>query len=194
MTSIAPPERVRTRLIRTLPDLLLITPPQADSVHRIITARVVKIISASLLICIMVTKALSFPLPSPVLSHGHTQALLPIGGYLASPACYPCWEAVINVIQLSSSLLFAADGARISSQHGHQPYRYRYRYRQKASTAMSSIALSELAFIQEVLAAQGFRRWHKRAELTPGARYYHAMTTMGSGIGLLGYLRRCQLR
>ena len=149
---------------------------------RIKTTIVVKIIFTSMLIGLMKNKAHSFPLPSPIVTAEHTQTLLPLASYLTNPACYPCWEALINVMQLSSAALFTADAVRIGSQLATN--RTVTDIELKAGTVMSSIALAELALIQEILAAQGFRRWYNKAPLTPGARYYHPITTMGSSIGL----------
>ena len=143
---------------------------------------IIKAVITSLFISFSGTSAATPPLPVPLFTPEHAGALLPLVGYLVSPSCYSCWETIINTMQLTSATLLTVDGTRIASQVALN--RTVTEPEQKAGTAMASVAIAEVAIIQEVLAAQGFKRWSRQAELTPGARYYHAITSMGSGIGL----------
>ncbi|MGI9279818.1 MAG: hypothetical protein ACR2PX_09320 [Endozoicomonas sp.] len=124
-----------------------------------------------------------FPNPIPLFTPVQAQNLLPLVNAFSDSQLQPCWEVIINSLQLSSSLFFAADGARIvsllaSNRSISEPEAL-------SGKVLSSTALAELSAIQGVLAIQGFKRWHSKAPLTPGARYIHALTTSGSGAGLL---------
>jgi uncharacterized membrane protein len=143
---------------------------------------VLKAITFSLLLVFTRHNVQSFPL-APVLTPEHAQALLPIGSIITDPALSPCRDALTNTLQLSAALLFTADGLRIASQLATN--RTVTEAEDKAGTALSSIALGELSLIQSVLSLQSFKQWQQGGKLAPGARYYHALTTLGSGAGLL---------
>ncbi|WP_062269375.1 hypothetical protein [Endozoicomonas arenosclerae] len=135
------------------------------------------------MVLLPVNRGHSFPAPLPLFTPDQTQAILPLVNSLSHPELRPCWDTLLNTMQLSASFFFSTDGVRIVSQLAAN--RTVSEPEDLTGKVLSATALAELTLIQGFLATQGFSRWYSGAPLPPGARYYHSLTSLGSSSGLL---------
>ena len=139
-----------------------------------------QLVLSLILTCYSGTQTHSFPLSPLIITKEQTDGVVALGTSLVSSELYPCWEAIINVLQATTAVLFVADSALLITDISAdlndtliEPKR-----------VVGSVSLAELSAIQVILAAYGFKNWYKGAELAPGMRGYHAITTAGGGVGL----------
>ena len=148
--------------------------------------RIIKSIKYTLLflaiILILPSENKAFPLPtnSLALSKDNIDGLETMGKFLVSPELYPCWESIINVLQATTAALFVADSALLVADISADLNNTLT----ESKRVIGSVSLAELSAIQVILAAYGFKKWYYGTQLDPGAKYYHAITTTGGGVGL----------